>query len=417
MSKKDEYKYSTLASLNEKNTDPVHFYGTIVDASFPYKTDKRSVVTCRVVDASLAKKGGAVQEKDFVTVVFYAKNFEDLPIIQRIGDVIRVHRADFLFHNDRKQLNVNLFYRGSWCLFVGNEKDAPLEPKVVNENKEANFFTHTPYNFSGKSFTWGDEDVSILKNLRKWTKEQFSKHTVVDTTTNVTEQENCIKKNKDFDLIGKVVKCKSADQWTNAVTINDSNGTSWTGNLFKKKFPHLAVGEVVRVRSVNANAAHELSLANHSNVLNFISSAKVNTQLAKISAATTAAASAVTTITNKKQAGSAVTSLKNLFFAPKTCKGSNFHAQFSVLKTDPSGVADWTKGKGKKASTSVKLVVTDHSNPSDEKAYMIHLEDDKFFGKHAPAAAKKILTGKKNFVDAILERKGKNYFITNTKLR
>ena len=134
MSKKDEYKYSTLASLSDKNSDPVHFYGTIVDASFPYKTDKRSVVTCRVVDHSLAKKGN-VAEKDWVTVVFYAKNFEDLPIIQRIGDVIRVHRAEFHHHQGRKQLNVNLFYRGSWCLFVGNEKDQPLEPKVVNEDK------------------------------------------------------------------------------------------------------------------------------------------------------------------------------------------------------------------------------------------------------------------------------------------
>lgn len=418
MSKKDEYKYSTLGSLNDKNTDPVHFYGTIVDASFPYKTDKRSVVTCRVIDHSLARKGGAVQEKDWVTVVFYAKNFEDLPIIQRIGDVIRVHRAEFHFHNDRKQLNVNLFYRGSWCLFVGNERDAPLEPKVVNENKEANFFTHTPYNFSGKSFTWGDEDVSILKNLRKWTKEQFSKNAVLDGSTDSAAQENAIRRKRDFDIIGKVVKVKSADSWTNNVTINDSNGVSWTGALFKKKFPHLAVGQAVRVRSVNASADHSLSLANHSNVLTFISNSKLATQLRKISDETTSTKNAVTTITNKKLANSDVSNLKTLFFAPKKAAGgSNWHAQFSVLKTEPTSAGDWTKGKGKKASTSVKFVVTDHSNPSDEKAYMIHLEDDKFFGKHAPAAAKKLLTGKKNFVDAILERKGKNYFITSTKLR
>jgi len=182
MSKKDEYKYSTLASLNDKSDDDVHFYATIVDSSFPYTTDKRTVVTAKVVDHSLAKKG-TVSEKDWVTVVFYAKNFEDLPIIQRVGDILRVHRAQFQHYNDRKQLNVNLFYKGSWCLFNGHEKDEPLEPKVVNEEKDPKFFSHTPYNFSGKSFTWGAEDDNLLKNLRKWTNETFSKNDIHDVKT------------------------------------------------------------------------------------------------------------------------------------------------------------------------------------------------------------------------------------------
>ncbi len=417
MSKKDEYKYSNLLGMSEKNTKPVHFYGTIVDSSFPYKTDKRHVVTCKVVDHSLVKKGN-LSEKDYVTVVFYAKNFEDLPIIQRVGDIIRVHRAEFHYYNDRRQLNVNLYFRGSWCLFVGNEKDAPLEPKVVNEGNEANFFTHTPYNFSGKSFTWGDEDVTILKSLRKWTKDYFGKNFVLNNTQKKADCDKAIKTKKDFDILGKVVKMKSADSYSNNVTINDSCGCSWTANLFKKKFPHLSVGDAIRVRSVNANAAHELSLANHSNVLHFISNSKLGTSLHKLSTkvAATEEKTCVSTITNKKQGAQAVTNLKTLFFNPKKSAGV-FHAQFSILKTDPSKAADWAKGKGKKTKTSVKFVVSDYHDGSDEKAYMIHCEDDKFFGKHKHDAAKKILASKKNYVSAILERQGKNYFIVNTKLQ
>lgn len=426
MSKRDEYKYSTLASLNDKTTDDVHFYATVVDSSFPYTTDKRTVVTCKVVDHSLVKKG-TVSEKDWVTVVFYAKNFEDLPIIQRVGDVIRVHRAQFQHFNDRKQLNVNLFYKGSWCLFIGNEKDEPLEPKVVNEEKDKNFFSHTPYNFSGKSFTWGAEDESLLKNLRKWTGDLFSKNDVLDGKTAQSEIDTAIKKKTDVDLLARVTGLKSHDAHSNNATLVDSNGNSWNANLFKKKFPHLAVSDVVRLRSVFPDNSHNLKLANHSNILHFITGAKVVDHATTVKgkatagkasvkkeapAAATSTGNAISTITNTKLAKSAVTNLKDLFFNPKKETGT-FRAQFNVLKTDPAKSAEWSKGK----KLAVKLVATDHQNSSDEKAYMIHVEDAAFFGSHTHEAARKALTTKGNWVDAILERKGKNYFVVNTKLQ
>lgn len=422
MSKKDEYKYSTLASLNDKTTDDVHFYATVVDSSFPYTTDKRTVVTAKVVDHSLAKKG-TVSEKDWVTVVFYAKNFEDLPIIQRVGDVIRVHRAQFQHYNDRKQLNVNLFYKGSWCLFIGNEKDEPLEPKVVNEEKDKNFFTHTPYNFSGKSFTWGAEDESILKNLRKWTQDTFAKNDVVDAKLAQSEVDTAIKKKTDVDLLAKVTGLKSHDAHSNDATLVDANGNTWHANLFKKKFPHLAVGSNVRLRSVFPDASHNLKLANHSNILHFITGAQIASTIAgfkpsgkattgKASVKKEAASNLISKITDAKLAKNAVTNLRDLFFNPKKDNGT-FRAQFTVLKTDPAKAADWTKGK----KTSVKLVATCHANTSDEKAYMIHVEDSAFFGSHNAEAAKKLLSTKGNWVDAILERKGKNYFVVNTKLQ
>jgi hypothetical protein len=50
-------------------------------------------------------------------VVIYAKRFEDLPLIRRVGDVIRIHRANIRSYKDLKQFNVNVFYNSSWCLF------------------------------------------------------------------------------------------------------------------------------------------------------------------------------------------------------------------------------------------------------------------------------------------------------------
>jgi hypothetical protein len=422
MTKHDEYKYSTLASLNDKTTDDIHFYATIVDASFPYKTEKRSVVTCKVVDASLAKKG-TVSEKDWVTVVFYAKNFDELPIIQRIGDVVRVHRAEFQHFHDRKQLNVNLFYKGSWCLFVGNEKDEPLEPKVVNEEKDPKFFNYTPYNFSGKSFTWGAEDENHLKGLRKWTAETFSKQWVVSHTVDSAAVEGAIKKKHDFDLVGRITGLKNKDTYSNDATILDAAGQTWTANLFKKKFPHLTTGTAVRIRSVNGDAKHNLTLSGHSNILHFITGAKINDHLAAVKEskaksagkATPAAKESgdklVSTITDKKQAKLSTTSLKALFFNPDK-KVDTFHGQFRVLKTDPAKAGEWKK----KTKVAVKLVVTDFTSKDDEKAYMIHIDNNDFFGSHSAEEARKILTTKGNWVDAILTRREKNYYITGTKL-
>ena len=410
MSKKDTYKYTTLAAADEKSTDPYHFYGVIVDASFPYKSENRYLMTCKVVDQSLVKKG-KVSQKDWVNVVFYAKNSEDLPIIQRVGDVIRVHRAEFQYYNDRRQMNVNLYFRGSWCLFVGNTSDQPIEPKVVNEDKEKNFFDHTPYNFSGKSFTWADDDVKVLNALRKWTKEYFGKNDVVDTTHDSKGVATAIKAKKDFDLFGRITSIKSADKYSSDAVLVDTAGNSWKVNLLKRKFPHLHSNTVVRVRSVNAEG-NVLKLAQHSNVLQFISGAKVHKVVTKCSGKSTPSAS-VSTITNKKQKALAPTPLKQLFFNPKKSAGT-FHAHFKVIKFDPANVEKWTSGKGKKAKLSVKLIVKDSTQTSDDKAYLIHVEDEAFFGKHSHTEAKKIL--KNHQVEAILERHGKNYHVVNTKL-
>jgi hypothetical protein len=45
----------------------------------------------RIVDIQQPMDKDGVVE--FCTLVFFARRFEDLPISQRIGDIIRVHRA------------------------------------------------------------------------------------------------------------------------------------------------------------------------------------------------------------------------------------------------------------------------------------------------------------------------------------
>jgi len=85
--------------------DPQHFYATIIDSTFPYKTNKdKYICSLKVVDASLHVKNtkGTGDSSDYATLVLYAKRFEDLPIVSKIGDIIRVHRATLRLYNHQR---------------------------------------------------------------------------------------------------------------------------------------------------------------------------------------------------------------------------------------------------------------------------------------------------------------------------
>ena len=81
------YNYHELNKAPLSSADPVHFYGVITDATFPYKVHAdRFICSLKVIDPTT--------KNNHCQVVIYAKRFEDLPIVHRLGDVIRVHRAN-----------------------------------------------------------------------------------------------------------------------------------------------------------------------------------------------------------------------------------------------------------------------------------------------------------------------------------
>ena len=155
-----------MAKASLTSADPQHFYGVIIDATFPYKTKNgRYVCSLKVVDPSLHIKNskGTGDASDFATVVLFSKAFEDLPIIHRIGDIIRVHRTTLRLHNKQRQFNANLHYNSSWALF-STDKQSALQEVGGQEPKNEN----TPFAFSGKHFTFEKNEGAIVANIRKW---------------------------------------------------------------------------------------------------------------------------------------------------------------------------------------------------------------------------------------------------------
>ena len=86
-----------------------------------------------------------------------------MPIVTRLGDIIRVHRATLRLYNGTRQFNANVFYNSSWALFSGDSND------------------NTATTFSGKHYSFEKTEAATLANTRKWASQYFTQYNVVAT--------------------------------------------------------------------------------------------------------------------------------------------------------------------------------------------------------------------------------------------
>lgn len=74
--------------------EQINFYGIIIDAGHPYKSQNKFICTIKVIDKTLHSiKEGENKRVIFGLITFFAKKLEDLPVVRKIGDVLRIHRA------------------------------------------------------------------------------------------------------------------------------------------------------------------------------------------------------------------------------------------------------------------------------------------------------------------------------------
>jgi len=219
------------------SSDPQHVYAVIIDASFPYKTNKdKYICSLKIVDPSLnlKREKGTGDASDYATCILYAKRFEDLPIVTRVGDVIRVHRATLRLHNHQRQFNASVFYNSSWALFSAE----------ANEN--------SPIAYSGKNYSFEKHEAALLSNLRKWSTQYFSSYNVI--TGDMFVPLNKVQNEKaDFDVLAKITHIHEMDEYTNELRLRDQTGSSWNTLALKLKFPNLRIGDAVRVRSATVD--------------------------------------------------------------------------------------------------------------------------------------------------------------------
>eukprot|EP00347_Sterkiella_histriomuscorum_P019882 403339949 len=318
------YQYMSIKDIaqdqNAQTDTQFYFFGVVIDAAYPYKNQNgRFLCSVKVVDHSFhhKDKGGesSNQSPQHATVIFYAKRFEDLPIIKRIGDVIRVHRATKREYQGQLQFHVNVFFNSSWCLFEqqssgalndqenqisdndsddngnGNEDQEMLDEEQRRERQQERIEKrkYKPYKFSGKSYTFDVSHEKVqIDSLRNWGEEYFKNNYVItkemykllkDVKQDITSDQN-----KEFDLICKILKIFEKDETSLEIRIKDLSQEMWFMNVPRFKFQNLKQGEVIRIRCVEVNLTSKrnvIQTKQYTNILRFNPQARIAKELTK----------------------------------------------------------------------------------------------------------------------------------------
>jgi hypothetical protein len=444
--KGQKYEYIELGKASLSSVEAVNVYGVIIDATFPYKVNQ-SLYVCslKIADASLntGTKGG-----DFASVVMYAKRFEDLPIVLRLGDIIRLHRSTLRMYSNRRQFNVSMHWNGSWALFSTDK--TPVVGAAAGD--------FSPASHSGNNPTIERQDNALLTTLRKWANSYFSSNDVI-TKDMQTPLKNAKTQKADFDAVAKIVGIHEMDAYTNELKLRDASGSTWYTLALRLKFPHLKTGQVVRVRSAtwDETSANKqvLALSHYSNIMTFIGSSRLASTVGKVqddaAADKAELAKAVPSVAinlsdiDKRWANLPSTSLEELFSGKLS--GDTFRTSFCVTRVEPADIRDAVKvydrkakkvvsakgAKGGELVWNVQLNVKDASTLSNANQYRILNYSHEglganFFGKATnlwsdAAAAKKVEKTIANlqkfnvWVEAVVERRNGWYVIKDTRLR
>jgi hypothetical protein len=116
----------------------VNFYGVVLSANFPHKSYKSDKIVCTLQVSDQSSEINREGAAESVSVVFFASKFADLPISQRVGEILRVHRAQVGNYNGNKQMSVNICYNSSWAIFApqiygGKQTSSSEEAKATED--------------------------------------------------------------------------------------------------------------------------------------------------------------------------------------------------------------------------------------------------------------------------------------------
>lgn len=155
--------------------------------------------------------------------MIYANKFEDLPIVSKVGDIIRLHRANVRIFQGHRQFNVSTQqypHYSSWAVFSSEDNST------------------APAAFYGRCSTFEKHETSLLAALRKWVGSHFGSHDGV--TSDLYTTLSAVKKaSKDFDVVAKILSIHDLDEYTQELKLADSTGDNWYTLALKLKFPNV----------------------------------------------------------------------------------------------------------------------------------------------------------------------------------
>ena len=167
----NKYRYSTFNEMTKPSD--YNFYGIIYDASFPLLEDKqdqnsqnsqsRYECTIKLIDKDINCLNNPKDLNDnVINLIIKSTNKEPMPYIHSIGDIIRVHRGNYV-HKKKRNVYLHLSNqknaRSSWVIFAG--------ASAVDSTDT------TPVLCSHENYTFEPIDTKIILSLRQWLKEKL----------------------------------------------------------------------------------------------------------------------------------------------------------------------------------------------------------------------------------------------------
>lgn len=275
--KKAGYTYTKLKDCKAGTDDHYHFYAVVLDAQYPHKSFKseRFMLTLRIAepDSEFDFEGVVTTS----TLVMFAKRFEDLPIVQRVGDIIRVHRAFCGLYKGAKQFTCNIFFNSSWALFSHLTAKDRLKVEGVEADKAMDFH---PFAYFGNKFSFEKSEQKVITRCRDWVGKSFAENPVLSSRY-ITKLKDVPEEGKkrengkyyDFDLHVRVAQVFKLDDYSSEARVIDDSNEVWFFQYLHMKYRYLREGQYIHIRSATLEHHEKYSegrvfgLKNHSNIL------------------------------------------------------------------------------------------------------------------------------------------------------
>ena len=95
-----KYNYSLLQEIKNSGEN-YDFYGVIIDATYPNPDDNSNEYICsfKVIDDTQNQKiNQANFDESVINIIIKSTSKENLPYVNGVGEIIRIHRGHFVRH-------------------------------------------------------------------------------------------------------------------------------------------------------------------------------------------------------------------------------------------------------------------------------------------------------------------------------
>ena len=251
------YAYKSFDELVEAGE--YNFYGVVYDASFPVEEFNAAILpgqkeplhkyTCvlKLIDQSTncLTNPKDLQEK-MITLIVKANDKKNMPFVQKIGDIIRVHRGVYA-PKKKRNVYLNLLkgsqFKGSWCLFSSESGDDPIQ-------------------CSHEKFTFESQDKTIIDSTRTWIKNYFG----IENSLSYLQQTTLAQRSAEGagnDLLVHIVKKIKLDDQLVFFIQDETDGCELHTY---KYFDYLNEDDIIRIRSFKVFDNDVLLLGEHGNI-------------------------------------------------------------------------------------------------------------------------------------------------------